>query len=127
MDIDQKVTELLEESVSSGGKCITAKMKDMLMELEPACKDTAIYKGSGKSLEESPEFLRMYTAEDLFEHMCQKIGGAPTILHAAATPRLMIPLICERLRKEEKIRRKMAGFPYMKKGGGHDKQAGPKI
>lgn len=114
MNIDQKVQKLLEEYERSGGKCITGKMKDMLMELEPACKDTAIYKGSGKSLEESPEFMRAYTAEDLFEHMCQKIGGAPTLLHAAGTPRLMIPLICERLRKEEKVGRKMAGFPTLK-------------
>ncbi len=119
MDIDQKVKELLEESVRSGGACITDNMKDILMELEPACRKTLVYKRTGKTLEETPEFMRMYTAEDLFEHMCQKIGDAPTWFHVVGTSRLMIPLICERIRKEEKIRRKMAGFPYLK-GGDHD-------
>lgn len=123
MDIDQKVTELLEESVNSGGKCINGKMKDMLIELEPACRETPVYRRSGKTLKESPEFMRVYTAEDLFEHMCQKIAGAPTRFHAAWVPRLMIPLICERLRKEEKISRKMAGFYKQREEGDHDQQA----
>lgn len=99
MNIDQKVIELLEEYERSGGKCITDRMKDMLMELEPECRETGIFKVAGRTLEEAPEFMRMQTAEDLFEHMCLKIGGAPTLLHAAGAPRLMIPLICERLRK----------------------------
>jgi len=113
MNINQKVIELLEEYERSGGECITGKMKDMLMELEPACRESTIFKVTGRTLEETPKFMRMYTAEELFEHMWQKIVGAPTFIHAVGTTRLMIPLICERLRKEEKIRRKMAGFPKL--------------
>ena len=102
MNIHQKVIELLEEYERSGGECITGKMKDMLMELEPACRESTIFKVTGRTLKETPEFMRMYTAKDLFEHMYQKIEDAPTLFHAAGTPMLMIPLICERLRKEEK-------------------------
>ncbi|MBR1710092.1 MAG: hypothetical protein IJ719_14895 [Clostridia bacterium] len=102
MDIDNKITDILEEYVSCGDKYISDRCKDMLFELEPVCRETSIFKNAGRDFQEAPEFLKCKTSLELFRHMCLKIANAPTWLHAAGTPRLMIPLICERLRQEEK-------------------------
>lgn len=102
MDIDNKTADILEEYVSCGEKYISDRCKDMLFELEPVCRETSIFKKAGRDFQEAPEFLKCKTSLELFRHMCVKIANAPTWLHAAGTPRLMIPLICEKLRQEEK-------------------------
>lgn len=101
MDIDNKTADILEEYVNCGEKYISDRCKDMLFELEPVCRETGIFKTAGRDFQEAPEFLKCKTSLELFRHMFLKIVFAPTWLHAAGTPRLMIPLICERLRQED--------------------------
>ena len=79
---------------------MTDKHIEMLMELEPKCRQTNIYKHSGRTLEESPDFMQEMQSAQLVDHMLQKIIQAPTGLHILGTPVLMIPVICERIRKE---------------------------
>lgn len=103
-EFDSKVVDLLEE-YAKDESIISDKLREMLMEMEPSCRETSIFKNQGRSLEKSPEFLQMSTSLELLRHMCAKIAGAPTWIHAAAAPRLMIPLICESLRKEGRTAR----------------------
>ena len=97
---DNKVVDLLEE-YAKDENIISDKVRDMLMEMEPACRETSIFKHQGRSLERSPEFMQMSSSLELLRHMCIKIVNAPTAIHLSAVPRLMIPIICERLRKED--------------------------
>ena len=97
-----RVAHLMGEFLFIGdGKHISEKAKDMLMELEPLCVETGIYKHAGYELKDAPMCLQGMSSVELLRHMFAKMAFASKGLQSTGTPRLMIPLICERLRQED--------------------------
>lgn len=97
------VARLMGEFLFIGdGKHISEKAKDMLMELEPLCVETGIYNQAWYKLKDAPMYLQGMSSVELLRHMFAKMAFASKGLQSTGTPRLMIPLVCERLRQEEK-------------------------
>lgn len=74
------------------------EIKELIHEAADKCRQTRLYINTKN---DAPEELKTSSASDLYMRMLIKIAAAPTWLHAAGTPRLMLPLISDAIKREE--------------------------
>lgn len=95
--IDNKIEELLEhdmEQDSHGKWNLTPKMKELIHEIGEACKESAV---AVQAKDVIPEWIEDATPEDIYFHMLAKITDAPTMVHMICVPRILIPIIDDKL------------------------------
>lgn len=95
--IDNKIEELLEhdmEQDSCGKWNLTPKMKELIHEIGEACKESAV---AVQAKDVIPEWIEDATPEDIYIHMLAKIYDAPTMVHMICVPRILIPIIDDKL------------------------------
>lgn len=90
-----KVANFMERYISNGRTIDEALFKD-LKELSDFSKNTEIY----KTQKDKADFYD-YSYDDVFNHMCYKIQGAPFLAVWCAI--LCIPFICEKYIQERGI------------------------
>jgi len=74
------------------------EIKELIHEAADKCRQTGLYINTKN---DAPEKLKTGKASDLYMEMLVKMANAPTFLHAAGTPRLMLPLISDAIKREE--------------------------
>lgn len=72
---------------------------DAINEFAEEVMKTNIYK---KTIGKDLGWLKQATPEKIFKHMCLKIITAPTHIHKIMMPVVLIPLLAEALKREEK-------------------------
>ena len=97
--LDAKIIQIMEAvEVKEDGPVFTEESKLLIKEAAVLAKETAIYKRTEK---DRPEEFKNGKAADLYIEMLGKIVNAPTSIHMAAVPRLMLPAISDALEREE--------------------------
>lgn len=107
MKIDEKILKLLEYDLKPtprGGWKITEEMRTLIHEISDECKGMEIVQRVTKYKE---EWLDHATPEEVYIHMLKKIVEAPTRMHMICVPRILIPIIDQKLCKNEEI------FPHV--------------
>lgn len=105
--IDDLVIKLLEYDLRptpQGGWEITEEMRALIHEIAEECNALEIVK---RVTEGKEEWLEQATPEEIYIHMLKKIVEAPTRMHMICVPRVLIPLIDQKLRENEEI------FPHV--------------
>lgn len=105
--IDDLVIKLLEYDLRpapQGGWEITEEMRALIHEIAEECNGLEIVK---RVTEGKEEWLEQATPEEIYIHMLKKIVEAPTRMHMICVPRVLIPLIDQKLRENEEI------FPHV--------------
>jgi len=74
------------------------EIKELIHEAADKCRQTELYINTKNDV---PEEFKTGKASDLYMEMLVKMIKAPTFLHAAGTPRLMLPLISDAIKREE--------------------------
>ena len=103
MNLDEMIVNIMEgmEKHLNGnyedGVTFPDEIKELIHEAAGECRKTGLYKAS----KDASERLKTGKASDLYIEMLVKTANAPTFLHAAGTPRLMLPLISDAIKREE--------------------------
>lgn len=92
--------ELLEiTEVEEGGKVeFSDRAKEILLDLAAEYKESEIYKQSVKKM---PEWIKTATAAEVYIQMCDRIVEAPTIAHMMSAPKILLPILWEKLQAED--------------------------
>lgn len=104
MDLNEMIVSIVEgvEKHLDGnyvdGVTFPEDIKELIHKAADECRKTGLYKGISK---DAPEEFKTGKASDLYMQMLVKMANAPTFLHAAGTPRLMLPLISDAIKREE--------------------------
>ena len=104
MQLDEMIVSIIEgvEKHLDGnyvdGVTFPDEIKELIHEAADKCRQTRLYINTKNDV---PEELKTSNASDLYMRMLIKIADAPTWLHAAGTPRLMLPLISDAIKREE--------------------------
>lgn len=93
------VIELLEiAEVEEGGKVdFTDRAKEIIKELAEEYKESHIYK---QSVSKTPDWIKTATAAEVYIQMCDRIVEAPTIAHMMSIPKILLPILWEKLQEE---------------------------
>lgn len=94
---DEKIRKLLEYELKptpQGGWKITEEMRALIHEIAEQCNNIEITK---KVNEDIPEWIEKAAPEEIYIHMLQKIASAPTRMHMICVPRILIPIIDQKL------------------------------
>lgn len=105
--IDDLVIKLLEYDLRptpQGSWEITEEMRALIHEIAEECNGLEIVQ---RVTEGKEEWLEQATPEEIYIHMLKKIVEAPTRMHMICVPRVLIPLIDQKLRENEEI------FPHV--------------
>lgn len=105
--IDEKILKLLEYDLKptiQGGWKITEEMRVLIHEIAEQCNNIEITK---KVNEDIPEWIEKAAPEEIYIHMLHKIVSAPTRMHMICVPRILIPIIDQKLRESGDI------FPHV--------------
>lgn len=105
--IDDKIKKLLEYDLHPtlrGGWKITEEMRALIHEIAEECNKLDITR---KASEDIPEWIEQATPEEVYIHMLQRIVSAPTRMHMLCVPRILLPII------DEKINNKNERFPHI--------------
>ena len=89
------ITEIKE----SGEVIFTDRSIEIIKELGEKYEKTPLYR---KSRAENPNWEGEANAGLLFVYMCEKITEAPSTIHMMITPKLLLPIIWEKLQQEAK-------------------------
>ena len=97
------IVELLGiAEVTSGNKVeFTDRAKEIIEELAEKYKETPIYKQAKR---EEPEWVKTATTEEIYIQLCDRIVEAPTTLHMLFAPKILLPILHEKIQEEEKLR-----------------------
>jgi hypothetical protein len=104
MKLDEMIVSIVEgvEKHLDGnyvnGVTFPDEIKELIHEAADKCRQTELYINTKN---DTPEELKTSSASDLYMRMLVKIASAPTWLHAAGSPRLMLPLISDAIKREE--------------------------
>lgn len=94
--IDEMVIELLGIEIPRDAKFVLSdEMIILIHKIAKECKNNLF---TQKSLKSAEEYAAGLTAEDIYIDMLHKIVDAPTSLHMRMVPRVLIPLISEKLK-----------------------------
>lgn len=99
--IDEKIEKLLEYDLKPtlrGGWKITEEMRALIHEIAEECNSLEV---TQKINTDIPEWLEEAAPEEIYMHMLQKIVSAPTRLHMICVPRILIPIIDQKLCENE--------------------------
>lgn len=95
--------ELLEElltiteATEDGKATFTERSREILAELTGMYKKTDIY---AKTKAQTPDWVKDATAEDIYLQLREKIINVPATLHLLCVPRILVPIIWEKLQAE---------------------------
>lgn len=94
------IVELLEiAEVTKDNKVqFTDRAKEIIMELAGKYKETPIYKQSQK---ETPDWVAMATAAEIYIQLCDRIIGAPSTIHMMIAPKILLPILWKKIQGEE--------------------------
>lgn len=94
------VIELLEiaEVKESGKVDFSDRAKEIIKELEAGYRESRIYK---KSTTKTPDWIKTATAAEVYIQMCDRITEAPTIMHMMSAPKILLPILWEKLQAED--------------------------
>lgn len=97
------IVELLGSAeVTQGNKVqFTDRAKEIIEELAEKYRETPVYKQSQK---ETPEWIKTATAEEIYIQLCDRIVEAPTTLHMLIAPKILLPILHEKIQEEEKLK-----------------------
>ena len=73
--------------------------KKLIHEEAEKCRKLPVYKGN---IDKADVYKDGITAGEIYLDMCLKIVNAPTQIHRMATPKIMLPLIDDKLQEEFK-------------------------
>lgn len=92
--------ELLEiTEVEEGGKVdFSDRAREIVKELAVKYKESEIYK---KSVVKTPDWIKTATAAEVYIQMCDRIAQAPTVMHMMSAPKILLPILWEKLQAEE--------------------------
>ena len=96
--------ELIEElltitEATEGGKVtFTERSKEILEELSGKYKKLPVY---AQTKAQTPDWVKEATAADIYLQLCERIINAPTTMHLICVPKILIPIIWEKLQSEE--------------------------
>lgn len=93
------ILELLEvtEVKESGEVVFTDRSIEIITELGNKYAQTQLYK---RERANNPDWEGDSNAGLLFVYMCDRIVEAPSVIHMMITPKLLLPIILEKLQKE---------------------------
>lgn len=104
MNLDEMIVGIIEgvEKRLNGnygnGVTFPDKTKECIHKAADMCRQTGVYINTKN---DASERLKTGKASDLYMEMLAKMANAPTFIHAACTPRLMLPLISDAIKREE--------------------------
>lgn len=101
MKIDDLVCNLLDEpSVQDDDSVVfTDRALELIHEIAEKCKDIPVVKENQKQME---EYAAGLSAEKIYVDMLIKIAAAPTTIHMRMSARLLIPIISDKLKSQER-------------------------
>lgn len=86
--------------VTEGNKVqFTDRAKEIIEELAEKYRETPVYKQSQK---ETPEWVNTATAADIYIQLCDRIVNAPTTAHMLIAPKILLPILWEKIQEEQK-------------------------
>lgn len=93
------VIELLEitEVKDSGEVVFTDRSLEIIKELGEKYAQTPLYK---KLRAENPDWEGDSNVGLLYVYMCERIAEAPSVIHMMIAPKLLLPIILEKLQEE---------------------------
>lgn len=93
------ILELLEvtEVKESGEVVFTDRSIEIITELGNKYAQTPLYKSERAK---NPDWEGDSNAGLLFVYMCDRIAEAPSVIHMMMTPKLLLPIILEKLQEE---------------------------
>ena len=98
MDIDDLVSQLLEEPVADGEKIVfTSIAVELIHEIAEKCNEIQIVK---ETQEQSEKYADGLSAEEVYLDMLLKVVQAPTKLHMMMSVRMLIPIVDRKLREK---------------------------
>lgn len=99
MDEKDLIIELLDitEVKDSGEVVFTDRSIEIIKELGEKYEKTPLYR---KSRAENPDWEGEANAGLLYVYMCERIIEAPSTIHMMITPKLLLPIIWEKLQQE---------------------------
>ena len=74
--------------------------KKLIHEVAEECRKLPIYKDNK---DKAVDYKDEMTAEKIYLDMCLKIVNAPTQIHMMAVPKMMLPVIDDKLQEELKM------------------------
>lgn len=87
----------ITEATESGEVTFTDRSREILAELTGMYKKTDIY---AKTKAQTPDWVKQATAEEIYMQLCEKIINAPTTMHLLCVPRILVPIIWDKLQAE---------------------------
>lgn len=101
MKIDDLICDLLgEPSVQDDDSVVfTDKALELIHEIAEKCKDILVVKENQKQME---EYATGLSAEEIYVDMLIKIAAAPTEIHMRMSARILIPIISDKLKSQER-------------------------
>lgn len=100
-DVDAMIEKLLEMDIISEDNSVTFtdEAKQIIHEISEEClKASMIVENKDKA----ENYGKGLSAGDVYVDMLRKIVGAPTTLHMQMSARMLIPIIDQKIREEEK-------------------------
>lgn len=96
--MNQKIMKILETVIinDDGTVDFPEEAKALIHEIAGSCRNSKIYQ---KNLERIKEYAKDLTAAQVYMDMCIKIGDAPSAFFMLATPRMLIPVIDDKLQQ----------------------------
>ena len=100
MNEKDMIIELLEiAEVTKGGTVdFSERAKEIIMDLAEKYRETPVFKQSQK---ETPEWVGTATAADIYIQLCDRIINAPSTIHMMIVPKILIPVLWEKIQTEE--------------------------
>lgn len=76
----------------------TDRAKEIIEKLTKKYRETPIYMQAKK---ETPEWVSTATAAEIYIQMCDRIVNAPTIAHMLIAPKILLPILWEKIQEEK--------------------------
>ena len=91
--IDELMEKLLEEPVVDNNEIVfTSRAVELIHEISEKCKGIQI-------VEQTEEYAKDLSAEEVYYDMLCKIVDAPTTLHMKCSVRMLVPIIDRKLKE----------------------------
>lgn len=94
------IIELLGIAEVTEGNTVqfTDRAKEIIMDLAEKYREAPVYKQSRK---ETPEWVKTATAAEIYIQLCDRIVEAPSIIHMMIAPKILLPILWQKIQDEE--------------------------
>lgn len=98
MNINDLICELLEEPVTQEDNSIefTSRSVELIHEIAEMCNEIPIVQ---KTKEQTEDYAKELSAEQVYLDMLVKIADAPTAIHMKMSAKMLIPIISRKLKE----------------------------